>query len=162
MAAITGTTELPKGTSIFSARTAKAPGEKTENAAELGKDDFMKLMMAQLRNQDPMNPMDDQAFIAQVAQFNSLDQMTRLNETITAMFGAQQLTEASGLIGKFVTALGPEGEEVRGVVTSASVEKGVSKLHIGTDKIPLDKVTAVAADEASMPAAPVAEAGAPA
>ena len=156
MAAVTGTTAAPGGTSIFSARTPRAPGEKVQDPADLGKDDFMKLMMAQLRHQDPMKPMDDQAFIAQVAQFNSLDQMTKLNETITAMFGAQQLAEASGMIGKFVTALGPEGEDVTGVITSVSVEKGISKLHIGNTKVELKKVTAVAADEKSLPVAPAA------
>ena len=155
MAAVTGTTDTPSGTSIFSARTPKKPGE-SQNSADLGKDDFMKLMMAQLRHQDPMKPMDDQAFIAQVAQFNSLDQMTKLNETITAMFGAQQLAEASGMIGRFVTALGPDGEDVSGVITSVSVEKGTSKLHIGNTKVDLNKVTAVATDEESLPAEPVA------
>lgn len=158
MATVTGTTDKPVGTSIFSARAPNAPGEKAKSAGELGKDDFMKLMLAQLQNQDPMNPMDDQAFIAQVAQFNSLDQMTKLNETITAMYSSQQLTEASGMIGKFVAALGPEGKDVKGVVTSASVEKGVSKLHIGDVKVELKKVTAVAADEASLPAEPTGDA----
>ena len=157
MAAVTGATDALKGTSISSARTPRAPGEKVQDPDQLGKDDFMKLMMAQLRHQDPMKPMDDQAFIAQVAQFNSLDQMTKLNETITAMFGAQQLAEASGMIGKFAVALGPDGENVSGVIKSVSVEKGVSKLHIGNAKIDLNKVTAVATDEASLPAAPVAE-----
>src|SRR5688500_2027851 len=157
MAAVTGTTDTPVGTSIFSARAPTAPGEKAKTAGELGKDDFMKLMLAQVQNQDPMNPMDDQAFIAQVAQFNSLDQMTKLNETITAMFGAQQLAEASGMIGKFAVALGPDGEDVSGIIKSVSVEKGVSKLHIGNAKIDLNKVTAVATDEASLPATPVAE-----
>ena len=155
MAAVTGTTDTPAGTSIFSARTPKKPGE-SQNSADLGKDDFMKLMLAQLRHQDPMKPMDDQAFIAQVAQFNSLDQMTKLNETITAMFGAQQLAEASGMIGKFVAAIDGEGEDVTGTVTAVSVEKGVAKLHVGDTKIDLKKVTAVAPNEASMPPAPTA------
>jgi flagellar basal-body rod modification protein FlgD len=154
MAAVTGTTDTPKGTSIFSARTPKKPGEG-QNSADLGKDDFMKLMMAQLKHQDPMKPMDDQAFIAQVAQFNSLDQMTKLNETITAMFGAQQLAEASGMIGKFVAAIDAEGEDVTGTVTAVSVEKGVAKLHIGNTKIDLKQVSAVAPNEASLPTAPV-------
>jgi flagellar basal-body rod modification protein FlgD len=160
MAAVTGTTDKPAaGTSIFSARTPRAPGEKAADPADLGKDDFMKLMMAQLRHQDPMNPMDDQAFIAQVAQFNTLDQMTQLNETITAMHGAQQLAEASGMIGKVITALGPDGEDVTGTVTAVGVEKGVSKLHVGNTKIEISKVKSVAADAASLPAEPVAEAG---
>jgi flagellar basal-body rod modification protein FlgD len=158
MAAVTGTTDTPKGTSIFSARTPRAPGEKVQDPDQLGKDDFMKLMMAQLRHQDPMKPMDDQAFIAQVAQFNSLDQMTKLNETITAMFGAQQLAEASGMIGKFVAALDAGGEDVTGTVTAVSVEKGVSKLHIGDTKIDLKNVFAVAPDKDSMPPEPTAKA----
>lgn len=156
MASVTGAADAPKATSIFSARTTKASNGK--DPSELGKDEFMKLLMAQLQHQDPMKPMDDQAFIAQIAQFNSLDQLTALNTAIGSLLQAQQLTEASGMIGKVVTALDADGKNVTGAVTAAGVEGGKAMLHIGTTKVRLDKVTAVAADEASMPDAEPAEA----
>jgi flagellar basal-body rod modification protein FlgD len=157
---VTGAADAPKATSIFSARTSKP--SKGKDPSELGKDEFMKLLLAQLQHQDPMKPMDDQAFIAQVAQFNSLDRLSSLNTAVGSLLEAQQLTEASGMIGKVVTALDADGKNVTGAVTAAGVENGKAMLHIGSTKVGLDKVTAVAADEASMPAAEPAKASTPA
>jgi len=154
MAAVSGATDPYKATSIFSARTTKASAG--QDPGKLGKDEFMKLLMAQLQHQDPMKPMDDQAFIAQVAQFNTLDQITSLNTTIEAMATGQRLTEASGMIGKVVTGLDPDGKHVTAQVTAAGLEGGKAMLHLGDIRVRLDQVTAVAADEASMPT-PVAE-----
>jgi flagellar basal-body rod modification protein FlgD len=71
----------------------------------LGKDDFLKLLTAQLSNQDPLQPVDNQAFIAQLAQFSSLEQMqnvsTKLDSLITATSSSNQLSSAS-LVGKTV------------------------------------------------------------
>jgi len=50
----------------------------------LGKDAFLKLLITQLRNQDPLNPMEDKEFIAQMAQFSTLEQMQQLNKNITS------------------------------------------------------------------------------
>jgi flagellar basal-body rod modification protein FlgD len=139
----------PKGTSIWSATTKKSSGAAS---GDLGKDDFMKLMLAQLQHQDPLKPMDDQAFIAQTAQFNALEEMTKLNKTLGAVLDSQQLAEASGLIGKTVSATDKEGKQVTGEVTAASVSGGVAMLHLGPTKIALDTVTAVASKGADLPA----------
>ena len=52
---------------------------------ELGKDAFLRLLIAELANQDPLNPMDDREFIAQMAQFSALEQMQNLNKTLESM-----------------------------------------------------------------------------
>ena len=154
----TSDSSVPKGTSIWSSTTTKS--SKTGKANDdLGKDDFMKLMLAQLQQQDPLKPMDDQAFIAQTAQFNALDEMTKLNTTLAAVLDSQQLAEASGMIGKTVSATDKDGKAIKGVVTAASVADGVAMVHLGTTKIALDKVTAVAADDGDLPAADPAPTG---
>ncbi len=147
----------PKGTSISTGGTTKA--KKTgKSDSDLGKDDFMKLLLAQLQHQDPLKPMDDQQFIAQVAQFNSLEQMTSVNKTLASVLNSQQLASASGMIGKMVSAVDSEGKTITGIVTAASVEKSVSMVHIGDKKVALDKITGVASNAANLPPVPATEA----
>lgn len=72
----------------------------------LGKDDFLKLLMAQLRNQDPLNPMQDKEFISQMATFSSLEQMTNLNKSIDKLVQMEtqsSLINFSHFVGKEVT-----------------------------------------------------------
>ncbi|MBS4217747.1 flagellar hook assembly protein FlgD [Bacillus sp. FJAT-49711] len=72
----------------------------------LGKDDFLKLLMVQLQNQDPMNPMQDKEFIAQMATFSSLEQMTNMSKSIEKLvqFESQSsLIALSQFVGKEVT-----------------------------------------------------------
>src|SRR5438046_3133397 len=96
------TSSAPKGTSIWSSTTTQSTGKAPD---DLGKNEFMKLLLAQLQNQDPMQPMDDQQFIAQMAQFNSLEQMQSVNKTLTSVLNAQQLASASAMIGKTIEAV---------------------------------------------------------
>ena len=86
---------------------------------ELGKDDFLKLLIAQLTNQDPTEPMEDREFIAQMAQFSTLEQMTNLAGEFQALSGLLQSGQAVSLLGRTVDiAL---GEQVTtGVVTEVT------------------------------------------
>jgi flagellar basal-body rod modification protein FlgD len=154
---VKSTSDTPKGTSIWASTTKPT---STTGKKDTGKDDFMKLMLAQLQQQDPLKPMDDTAFIAQTAQFNALDEMTKLNKTLSALLDAQQLTEASGMIGKTISATDADGKAIKGVVTAASVDSGVAMLHLATGKIELDRVVAVASQDSDLPA--VEDAAAPA
>jgi len=61
-------------------------------------------VVTQLKYQNPMQPMDDKEFISQLAQFNSLEQMQNLNDSMSAFLELGQITRASSLIGKTVTA----------------------------------------------------------
>lgn len=81
----------------------------TKGKSELGKDDFLKLMMTQMKYQDPMNPMDNTAFSAQLAQFSSLEQLTNINTSLTQSINANLMlaesvnnTMSATLIGKDV------------------------------------------------------------
>ena len=75
----------------------------------LGKDDFLKLMVAQMKNQDPMNPADDKDNIAQMAQFSSLEQITNLATATQKLADSMQMTQTLGLIGHTVTYTNADG-----------------------------------------------------
>ena len=106
--------------------TAAQASQLTRNVGqELGKDEFLKILVTQLQNQDPMSPMEDTDFIAQLAQFSSLEQMQSLNTSYT--FG-----QAYNLIGKnvFSTITNDQGvaEDVFGKVTGVLSSKGAAYL----------------------------------
>ena len=83
--------------------------EKTGKQGALGKDAFLKLLVTQLQHQDPLNPLDDKEFIAQLAQFSSLEQMNNISEGITSLVKKtqeQDMLNSVNYIGKEVTASG--------------------------------------------------------
>ncbi len=69
---------------------------------ELGKDDFLKLLITQLQNQDPTSPMENTEFIAQMAQFSSLEQMTNMSNEFTKLANMLNSGEAVSMLGKSV------------------------------------------------------------
>ena len=104
--------------------TQAAATAASSKAAIMGKDDFLKLLVAQLQHQDPMNPMDDKEFMGQMAQFSALEQMTN----ISANTG---LSQAIGLLGKTVTYTGADRAAHTGAVEKIVTVDGATKLTIG-------------------------------
>lgn len=119
----------------------------------LGKDDFLKLLMTQLKYQDPMEPTDNKDFIAQMAQFTSLEQMGNISagfqDLSTIQFGLLQESASSkaiSLIGKNVEAVSLEtGETIAGVVTGMKMVDGIPKVIIGSNEVDLGTITKVTA-----------------
>ncbi|MBF0480280.1 MAG: flagellar hook assembly protein FlgD [Desulfovibrionaceae bacterium] len=98
---------LGKAEQSAAANAASAKAAATNGT--LGQNDFLKLLVTQLQQQDPLNPMDDQAYVAELAQFSSLEQLTNINTGITTMttsINSQGQVNAVGMIGKDVTAAG--------------------------------------------------------
>jgi flagellar basal-body rod modification protein FlgD len=89
----------------------------------LGKDDFLKLFVAQLQNQDPSSPMDTGAQMAQMAQFSSVEALTNLTTQQTAMAKSMAQSQAVGLIGRTVSWIDTQGNTQSGVVQSVSTSK---------------------------------------
>ena len=102
-------------------------GQKT-----LGADDFMKILMTQLTAQDPMNPMKDTEFIAQMANFSSLEQMRGLSQSFTNYSSSQQMATAPLYLGCEVTVKDPTSQsgEFKGTVESVTVKDGSPALVI--------------------------------
>ncbi len=98
---------------------------------DLGRDAFLELLVTQLGNQDPLEPMDNEDFITQMAQFSELEQMENLNSSMRDFIERQELTEGSALIGREVETIHPEsGEKVQGMVNRISREDGEMYLQL--------------------------------
>jgi len=111
-----------------------------EGKNELDRDDFLKIIMTQLQNQDPTAPLDDANFLNQVAQLTNIQNMN-------AMAASFAQTQSYGMIGKGVTGFvrGVDGyrSEVIGTVDSAGVEAGKSYVMVKTHKIWVEDITQV-------------------
>lgn len=75
---------------------AIVPAKSATNSPELGKSEFLKLLVTQLQNQDPTNPIDNQEFIAQLATFSSLEQLISINDAVTKLSAGSIKTESAG------------------------------------------------------------------
>ena len=121
------------GTTGTTGNTSTTTVTKT---TDLGKDDFLKLLVAQLQSQDPLNPMEDKEFISQMAQFTSLEQMKNVSNAV-------QITQATSYIGEQVTWDDEMGEQQTGIVKSVRIVSGEPKIVVGDQNIALAKVTSV-------------------
>ena len=119
--------------------TAASTSER--NTGELGKDDFLNLLVTQLRYQDPLNPTDDKEFIGQMAQFSALEQMLNMNTNFAA-------TKAFSLIGKHVVATikdstTKETEEISGDVTDVKLYGGKTYVVVNGEDVLIEDVVNV-------------------
>lgn len=101
-------------------------------ASSISQQDFFKLLVTQLSFQDPLKPIDNQAFIAQIAQFTSLEQSRQMNDRINALLSIQSSTQAIGLIGRTVEVATATGSVV-GKVTTLSFQSGTPFLTVQTN-----------------------------
>lgn len=111
-----------------------------QEAAGLGKDDFLKLLLAQLRHQDPLNPMEDREFITQLAQFNTLEQMQAMNKSIESFAATQDVMVAAGLLGKTVEYRDALGSLWSGLVSRVAWDTGSPRLTIGNEEVDLVQI----------------------
>jgi flagellar basal-body rod modification protein FlgD len=122
-------------TGTTTAATTATTASSTKKADQvLGKDDFLKLMVAQMKNQDPMSPADDKDNIAQMAQFSSLEQITNLATATQQLADSMQTTQTLGLIGHTVSYQAADGTLTSGTVSQVDVAGGKPSLTVGDAK----------------------------
>ncbi|OWQ46380.1 flagellar hook capping protein [Roseateles noduli] len=103
----------------------------TLQANGLGMDDFLKILLTQLTFQDPLKPMDNQEFMAQMAQFTSLEQTQQLNGKLDALLSTQAALQSVGLIGRTVDVTTETGT-VTGTVASLSLAGDSPSISVRT------------------------------
>jgi flagellar basal-body rod modification protein FlgD len=118
--------------------------------AEVDQDMFLKLLVAQLKYQDPSNPVDGSAFMAQTAQFTQVEKLNTLVKSQQEILGAQLLVSANALIGRTVsyTPAGG-GDPVTGTVSSVSLNGGIPTVRVGGTDVPLPSVKEIRASSTS-------------
>ena len=121
---ISATSSTANTVVVPSASAASTPRTDTTGmpGSNLGKQDFLKLLMAQLQNQDPLKPMDDSQMIAQMAQFSALESTQNLTSVIQQSSNMQTVIQAGALIGKYIEAQQADGTSTRGAVNGVTFE----------------------------------------
>ena len=110
---------------------------------DLGKDAFLKILITQLTHQDPLDPLKDKDFIAQMAQFSTLEQMTNMNKSIEQMLALNKASAVS-YFGRVIEYKGDNGLPAYSQVGYVRFEKGKIILNTPDGDVNLEDVTSVA------------------
>src|SRR5580765_5668840 len=129
MIQITPTTSTP------SAAGAAAP-QPQNPLGVLNKDDFLRLLVTQLKYQDPLSPTDNQQFMAQMAQFSTVEGINNVESSLASLQGVS-------LIGRQVTYTADDGTEQTGVATAIAMSGSSTTVHVGAAEVDLAKITSV-------------------
>jgi flagellar basal-body rod modification protein FlgD len=133
---------MPAIASINSLNAASP--SKAASGPPPGQIDFMKLLMTQLRNQNPMDPQNGTEFMGQVAQFSQLEGINKLNQNFSEMLLMQNLTQGTNLIGKTVVYdKDGTGATARGVASAVAVNNGKIHLMIGGNAVALSQIRTI-------------------
>lgn len=133
------------------------PGAHTDSSGaakgiqDLDLNKFIDLMIAELQNQDPLNPLDNSQMLQQITQIREIGANDKLSATLDAVLLGQNLTTASSLIGKHVSALSESNENIDGLVDRVSVDvddndNRTIKIHIGDQSVNLKNIREVNGD----------------
>ena len=111
----------------------------------LNQQDFLKLVVAQLTSQDPLNPQKDTEFIAQMTQFTALEQSKAMQSDLAGLRSDQQLLQANALLGRVVALQNKDGTLTRGPVSAIHVEAGKPQIIINNQPYDVSEVVSIEA-----------------
>ena len=112
---------------------------------DVGVEDFITLLITQLQNQDPMEPMDNQAMLEQISQIRAIASSEQLTETLESVQMGQNVATAGNLIGKMISGLTDDGDRITGAVDRVTIADGVPKLHVQDSVVSLTNVEEISA-----------------
>lgn len=139
-------------TSLNAAQPGTAP--QTSNAlSDINGTAFMQLLLTQMKNQNPLEPMQDREFMSQITQLNSLKQLEQMNLSLQTLLAKAEpepdLAQAATLIGKRVEAKDAQGQAVAGLVTAVRLQNDMIMLTVNGTTVALSSVSSVSAAPAS-------------
>ena len=131
-------------TSVGTASTQSQGYTTTSDVARaLNADMFLELLLTEIQNQDPLEPMSNSELCQQLGQIWQLQSNMELSETLQSVSLGQNLTAANSMIGRVILGLTDEGEQIAGYVDSVSIEDGQAKLNVGEYSIDLENVSVI-------------------
>lgn len=146
MSRIDGSTGAATG-STTGATSSASDKRGANDLREVDMDQFLQLLIAEMQNQDPLNPMENSEILAQIGQIREISATNALSDTLGAVLTGQNMSTASSLIGKEITALDDSQKEVKGIVERVSVaasgedgKERVLKVHVGGQSIDLNNI----------------------
>ena len=122
---------------------ASAQGSVPDAFQKLDTDTFLKLLVTELSNQDPLEPMDSAQIVNQISQIRSIQASTQLTTTLEAVLLGQNVATASGLLGRTITGLTDDSQTITGQVDRVSVVGGEARLQVGDSTVSLKNVSEI-------------------
>jgi flagellar basal-body rod modification protein FlgD len=110
---------------------------------------FVQLLVTELQNQDPTQPMDNSQILQEIGEIRSVDATTQLTNTLNSVLMGQNVATAGSLIGWNIQGMDNSGNSVNGTVNSVSLSGGVATLNVGTQAVSLSNVTQIQAPTGS-------------
>jgi flagellar basal-body rod modification protein FlgD len=143
--------------------SAASPGNQIQSSKfKLKTEDFIKMMITQLQNQDPMEPAKNEQLLAQMSQIGQLEASQSLQASLKSLILQNNVGAASSLIGKMVQGQDESGEKIEGLVNSIRVEGDNVMLELDNGKaMSLTRLTSIASPALTTPAAPAPTAPTP-
>lgn len=135
----------PSGSVVQSAERS-SPAAQNDGFSDLDMDEFLQLLITEMQNQDPLDPMENSEMLQQIGQIREIGATDQLSSTLTNFANTQDLISASGLIGRNVQALSEDATEVNGMVDRVTVEKSAEngtrkvKVHVGEKTIDIRNI----------------------
>jgi flagellar basal-body rod modification protein FlgD len=112
---------------------------------------FLKMLIAELRNQDPLNPMNNAEILQQISNIKAIESNQRLSDTLEALMLQQNLAAAYSMLNSEVSGLSSDGKNVAGKAEGVLIHDGVVNLRVGQMLVPLKNVREVRPPDASAP-----------
>jgi flagellar basal-body rod modification protein FlgD len=135
------------GDRAYTEGTSTKTSTTSSSGASATNDQFMSLLLAQLTNQNPLEPMDDTEMVNQMVQMNSLTELQKISKALTSMTQTNQFVSATSLIDKTVTYLNEDNESTSGTVSGVFMSNSSVFLKVGDNNVSLDSLVSVGIEE---------------